>query len=219
MPHPHAVIFDMDGLMLDTESISMQAMKKATKQLGLAVEDQWLFDIIGMNHAGSMGYFQEKLGHPLPDNLDDLYIKTYSEHIQTHGIERKGGLIELLDYLKAQNIRRAVATSTRSEMAHKKLKMTDIHHYFEHIVCGDEVDNGKPAPDIYLRAAGLLGLDTAHCIALEDSDNGAKAAHAANIDVIVIPDLKQPKDHTRQLAHKVVTNLHDVRIYLDEMTK
>ncbi|MEO9459957.1 MAG: HAD family phosphatase [Lentilitoribacter sp.] len=206
-----AVLFDMDGLMLDTETISMQSMKKATQRLGLDVKDQWLFDIIGMNRKGAEAYMSQKLGHPLPDGLDDAFIEIYSDHIFTEGIDLKPGLIELLDYLSANNIRRAVATSTRTEMALKKLKSSGIFDYFEHIIGGDQVTNGKPAPDIYLKAAEHVGVEPEFCLALEDSDNGAKAAYAAQICVIVVPDLKQPKDETKKMATKVVTSLHDVR--------
>ena len=211
MQHIKAVLFDMDGLMLDTETISMQSMKKATQRLGLNVKDQWLFDIIGMNRKGAEAYMSEQLGHPLPEGLDDAFIEIYADHLFTHGIDLKPGLTELLDYLVDNNIRRAVATSTRTAMAHKKLKSSGIFNYFEEIVGGDQINNGKPAPDIYLRAAELVGIAPEHCLALEDSDNGAKAAHSAEISVIVVPDLKPPKDETRQMATKVVKSLHDVR--------
>lgn len=213
-PRPKAMIFDMDGLMLDTETISMNAMHRTLRLHKIEFEDQWLFDIIGMNSNGAKGYFREKLGYHLPEEVDTTFIKTYEDHVTTNGIELKTGLIELLEFLDETGIRRAVATSTRSRMAHKKLGMTGIAHWFETIVCGDEVANGKPAPDIYLKAAQSLGIPPGSCLALEDSDNGAKAAYAAAIDVIVVPDLKQPKDHTRDIAHRVVTSLHDVKSYL-----
>lgn len=214
MPFPKAIIFDMDGLMLDTETISMKSMHRTLRLHKIEFDDQWLYEIIGMNSDGAKNYFKEKLGYPLPEEVDTTFIKTYEDHVTTNGIELKTGLIDLLEYLGETGIRRAVATSTRSQMAHKKLGMTGIKHWFETIVCGDEVENGKPAPDIYLKAAQNLGIDPAHCLALEDSDNGAKAAHAAAINVIVIPDLKQPKDHTRDIAHSVVTSLHDVKSHL-----
>lgn len=212
-----AVLFDMDGLMLDTETISMQSMKKAAQRLGLDVKDQWLFDIIGMNRKGAEAYMSDKLGYALPDGLDAAYMEIYSDHLFTKGIDLKPGLIELLDYLSANNIRRAVATSTRTEMAHKKLKSSGIFDYFEHIIGGDQVTNGKPAPDIYLKAAEHVGVEPEFCLALEDSDNGAKAAYAAQISVIVVPDLKQPKDETTKMAMKVVTSLHDVRNLFEDV--
>lgn len=217
MRFPKAVIFDMDGLMLDTETISMNSMHRTLRLHKIKFDDQWLYDIIGMNSKGAKNYFHEKLGYPLPEEVDATFIKTYEEHVTTNGIELKAGLIELLKFLEEADIRRAVATSTRTRMAHKKLGMTGIIHWFETIVCGDEVENGKPAPDIYLKAAKNLGVDPENCLALEDSDNGAKAAHAAAIDVILVPDLKQPKDQTRDIAHSVVANLHDVKLHLQAL--
>lgn len=217
MHHIQAVLFDMDGLMLDTETISMQAMKKATERLGLEVKDQWLFDIIGMNRKGAEAYMSNKLGHALPEGLDAAYIEIYSDHLFTKGIDLKPGLRELLDFLVAKDISRAVATSTRTEMAHKKLKSSGIFDYFEHIIGGDQVTNGKPAPDIYLKAAEHVGVEPQFCLALEDSDNGAKSAYAAQISVIVVPDLKPPKDETKQMATKVVASLHDVRSLFEDV--
>lgn len=217
MRFPHAVIFDMDGLMLDTEKLSIKAMRQAAKKLKLEFDDQWLFDIIGMNGKGAYQYLEEKSGAPLPKELDELYIKLYAEQV-SFGIGLKAGLIELFKFLQTHGVRRAVATSTRTEMARKKLAATGIDHWLEQIVCGDQVENGKPAPDIYLKAAAMIGLDPGDCLALEDSDNGAMAAHAAGLQLIVVPDLKEPSTLTKKIADFVMDDLVMVKNYLERQT-
>lgn len=213
MQLPKAAIFDMDGLMLDTEILSLKAIRQACKILKLDVEEQWLYDIIGMNAAGANNYLEGRLGHKLPEALDKTYSQLYKEQLK-RGIKLKAGLIELFKFLEDHGVRRAVATSTRTEMAHKKLSLTGIDHWFEYIVCGDQVENGKPAPDIYLKAAAKLDVQPKDCLALEDSDNGAMAAHSAGMHLIVVPDLKGPRDLTVKIADHIMTDLFMVRDYL-----
>lgn len=213
---PKAAIFDMDGLMLDTEVLSLKAIRQACKILQLKVDEQWFYDIIGMNAAGANHYLESRLGHKLPDDLDATYSKLYKEQLN-RGIKLKSGLIELLKFLDDHAIRRAVATSTRTDMALKKLSMTGIDHWFETIVCGDQVENGKPAPDIYLKAAARLDIEPSNCIALEDSDNGAMAAHAAGMHLFVVPDLKAPRELTVKIADHMMTDLFTVRDYLSRL--
>ena len=212
---PKAVVFDMDGLMLDTESVAFRANRQTARILGLPIEDQWFLDIVGMNKAGAERYLADRLGYDLPETFDETFIRLYGDAV-SKGIQLKNGLIELFKYLDANDIRRAVATSTRTHMAKKKLSLTGIDHWFEHTICGDMVENGKPAPDIYLKAARALNIEPRDCLALEDSDNGAAAAYTAGIKVIVVPDLKKPTQKTVNIAHQILPDLNEVKAYLAE---
>jgi beta-phosphoglucomutase-like phosphatase (HAD superfamily) len=108
----------------------------------------------------------------------------------------------------------AVATSTATALAEKKLLQADVLRYFAHIVGGDAVKHGKPAPDPYLQAAKCLGVDVQHCLALEDSDSGVRSALAASMKVIIVPDIKQPEESLRRQATACLNSLHDVRQHL-----
>jgi len=124
------------------------------------------------------------------------------------------GVIELLDFLKARNITTAVTTSTDTSLARDKLQLSAIEHYFHTIIGGDQISNSKPAPDIYLRALDQLKLDPETTLALEDSPNGVRAAVSAQLTVVQIPDLLQPDDTLLALGHHVMSDLHQVKTWL-----
>ena len=126
------------------------------------------------------------------------------KHIRENGISRKKGIIELLEFLEIQDIPKGVATSTRYKSAIQKLELTGLLKYFEHITGGDQVSQGKPAPDIFLAAAEKMKVDPDNCLVLEDSEPGIKAALAAGMLPIMIPDLKQPSPLIKEKIHKIL---------------
>lgn len=130
-----------------------------------------------------------------------------NDYIDKYGFEVKKGLFELLDYLKNNNYLIAVATATDRERAESYLKKIDAYKYFDAVICGDMVNNGKPEPDIYLTASGKLGLPAVECVAFEDSPNGIKSAHSAGCKVIMIPDLTQPDENIKSLLSGVYESL------------
>jgi HAD superfamily hydrolase (TIGR01509 family) len=210
MPFPfQAVIFDMDGLMLDTEAIARIALQNGTRDLGFELSDEHFASLIGRTSADSSALLQRLFG---PDfSVPEFRVRVthhWDSHVAVHGIARKAGLLELLDYLDTLPIRKAVATSTRR--AHAIPNLGDLFPRFDALATGDEVENGKPAPDIFLLAATRLEVKPADCLVLEDSLPGVKGATAAGMQVIMVPDLVSP---TPDIALHLAS-LHDVHAWL-----
>ena len=210
-PRPAAVIFDMDGLMLDTESLSHRAWEAiaATHEAG--------FDLalcramIGRNHPDCLALLERHYGSlEQAEALMQAWFASYDAIVEREGIALKPGLDELLALLEAQSIPRAVATSTRHERAKAKLARANLLHRYDALVGGDEIACGKPAPDIFLLAATRLGVAPQRCIVLEDSEPGVIAALAAGMTPIMVPDLHPPSDELLRRQPLVMRSLHDV---------
>ena len=211
MKKPKLVIFDMDGLMLDTEPLVITGMKAAVRDLHITIPDELLKNIIGLNRDLRKIKMREALGQNFDyDMAESLCLKGIDEIFEKHGVPLKPGLLRLLDKLEQLGIRKAVATSTMYNRAKSKLTKANIAHRFEAIIGGDMVANSKPAPDIFLEAAGALNVPPADCIVLEDSNPGAEGACRAGMRVIVVPDLVPPSDTTRKQAFAICESLNDV---------
>lgn len=204
-----AVIFDMDGLMLDTESIARLAWKKSGQELGYDLSDEQFASFIGRTTHDSDAMLRDLFGASFSiPALKERITHHWAAHVRVHGIARKAGLVELLDFLDTIPIRKAVATSTRRETALAHL--ADLRGRFEAIAAGDEVRHGKPAPDIFLLAASRLELPPGECLVLEDSLPGVRGARAAGMEVIMVPDLVPAN---AEVSH-VCASLHEVRDWL-----
>jgi HAD superfamily hydrolase (TIGR01509 family) len=192
---PAAVILDMDGLMLDTEPLALRAWTEAAAALGVAFDDALARAMIGRNWTDCTKLVEAHYGadYPVAALLAGWHA-TYDAIVARDGLAVKPGLRELLDWLAQSAIARAVATSTRAERARAKLSRTALLEHFAALVGGDEVARGKPAPDIYAEAARRLGIAAADCLVLEDSEPGARAALAAGMTTIIVPDLSTPSD-------------------------
>ncbi|WP_035051897.1 HAD family hydrolase [Andreprevotia chitinilytica] len=203
----HAALFDMDGLMLDTERIACQAWHDAAAELGYDVPAEVVLGMVGMHSSKVEAWLKSQLGDDAPVTL--LREATHERYLQlTDGpIPLKPGLIELLDWLAAQGLPIGVATSTRRSIAEHHLKAAGIWPRFAFAVCGDEIEHPKPAPDIYLKAAGQHGIAPESCVVFEDSNFGVRAAHSAGCRVIMVPDLRQPTSETLTLGVPVVASL------------
>lgn len=212
---PKAVIFDMDGLMLDTEYLAMQAFLKAGKQLDLPLTKQIFIKLIGINEEESNKIIEKELGHPLPeDKLSKTFYHEYDNIIAEQGIPLKPGLLDLLDYLSKKSIKCAVVTSTKAELATERLNFVKILHYFSFIIGGDQVAHGKPNPEPYLKAVQRLNMRPQDCIVLEDSNNGIKSGCSAGLKVIAIPDLAPLSEESRRTAYKTFSSLIEVKDFL-----
>ncbi len=210
-----AVIFDMDGLMLDSERMARDAWRRTLADWGLALPDDLYCQLIGREAGDTKRILARAYGRALP--VDEAYARKQQyleEAMARDGIPTKPGLHALLDFLDRRGIRKAVASSTHRRLVVQKLQIAQLLGQFDAIACGDEVAVGKPAPDVFLLAARRLGAPPHECIALEDSDAGIRAAHAAGMVPILVPDLKPPLPETAALAHRVFSSLAEVRDYL-----
>ncbi len=207
------VIFDMDGLMLDTERIAKFAWQEASRASGYEMSDAVFALMIGRSKRDSAGLMREAFGPGF--DFEKTYRACgvlYEEHIARDGLPLKPGVRELLDDLAARKVPLAVATSTRNPVAAQRLEQAGLLHYFPVLVTGDQITHGKPAPDIYLEAVRRLGIDAASSFALEDSHAGVRSAHGAGLKVIMVPDLLAPSPEIAALTHTVADSLHDVRL-------
>jgi HAD superfamily hydrolase (TIGR01509 family) len=205
------VIFDMDGLLLDSERVALATVAEAAAELGL----EWRYEVglamVGLNSKDGPAVIRRHLGDDYPTAaLYDTFGRIYEAAILAGRIPVKGGAAELFDQLDRRALGRVVATSTRRSRAEPKLAAVGLLPRVHGMVCGDEVVRGKPAPDIYFAAAARLGLPIEHCLVLEDSNAGVRGALAAGARVVMVPDLLQPADDVRAAGVPVAASLHDL---------
>ncbi len=210
-----AVIFDMDGLMLDTEPLAARAWTDAALAMGITFDHAVTPRLIGRNFSDCQTLLRAHHGAAYPvEALMAHWGVAYDAIVAREGIALKAGLIELLDWLEARGVAKAVATSTRRSRALAKLLHTGLAARFVALVGGDEVARGKPAPDIFLATAARLGAAPADCVVLEDSEPGVRAALAAGMTPIMVPDLHPAPPDLVAADLLVLSSLHDVRAHL-----
>ncbi len=212
------ILFDMDGTMFDTEVISMEAMRQIGPQFGATFDEETMLSFMGLPTEEIQKLIAEKYGKDFDFvNFRLEKIAFQNARIEENGVPIKTGLLELLTYAKEQNILCAVATSTSRARAEGLLEKAGIIPYFAAIVCGDDgIKNGKPAPDIFLYAAGKLGLSPEECIGIEDSRNGILSLHHAHIFSVLVPDVVPVTEEMRDAANLECKDLLEVLEYIKE---
>jgi HAD superfamily hydrolase (TIGR01509 family) len=212
---PRAVIFDMDGLMLDTEPLAARAWAEAAITCDVAFDAQVSMRLVGRTFVDCRTLILAHHGEDYPvDRLMGAWAGAYDAIVEREGLALKAGLLELLDWLEGHAIPKAVATSTRHERARAKLEKTLLLPRFAALVGGDEVAQGKPAPDIFIAAAARLHCAPADALVLEDSEAGLLAAARAGIPSIAVPDVVPSPRLVMGRPPVVMRSLHDVKAHL-----
>lgn len=209
------VIFDMDGLMFDTERLWDTFWEPCCKRLGLPMPTPE-FMASGRGLAGEN--LKRHLVEFYPQVDPDVMLKEVYEVAEErfrHPVPCKPGLRELLDWLKKHHLPCIVASSSPRSVIENNLKNTGVDGYFQGVVCGSDVEHSKPEPDIFLKAAAQLGLAATECLVLEDSFNGVRAGHAAGAVTVMVPDLAQPDEEIKQLYTYCCHDLLEVRQMLE----
>ena len=198
----------MDGLLIDSERIIMQACISAAQQVGITYTQADYVELIGRAGPDSTRIMTAQLGGTERFNLVMQGLDAQLASLN-NTFPLKPGARALLQHYQARDIICSVASSSASHHITQRLSQVGVSNYFQHITSGQEVERGKPNPDIYLLAVQKLGLPAEACIAFEDSEMGARAAIAAGLKVVVVPDLIQPSDFVRENCHQVVSTLDD----------
>ena len=209
-----AYLIDMDGTLLDTESIDRAATIAAIERLGYADVSDIYDSLVGL--AANKWEPILKARYGIDFYLDEFHA-AYSERREVllkDGVNLRPGVVEFLEALQATGRPISIVTSSSRKTAMRLLKLTGIYRYFDLITTRDDVENSKPAPDLYLLAVKKLGLSPELCIAVEDSAPGVEAAHAAGVKVYMVPDILQPDSRTRELCAAVVSDLEGVLLHL-----
>lgn len=210
-----AVLFDMDGLMFDTERLILRSWQRALADFGYEASEEVFMRSVGRTVAATNQILRAAYGPNFPLETTNNRTGDYVwQEVDANGAPLKPGLLALLDFLETRGLPKAVASSSERASIERLLRSVAIQPRFAAIAAGDEVVQGKPAPDIFLLAASRLGVDPARCLVLEDSEAGACAAHAAGMTAIIVPDLKPPSDEVARLAAAVLPDLHAVRAWL-----
>ena len=209
-----AIIFDMDGLLIDTERLALKAWQLAGADFGFPISDEIFISMVGRNRRDRDCTLVEIFGSDFPVDAVGKRYRTYVDGWIDEGkLAVKSGVLELLDFLYKISMPRAVATSTEYDRAIYKLSLTNLLDHFPIVIAGDQVQKGKPAPDIFLAAAAQLGVLPEGCLVLEDSDAGIQAAYDAGMTPVMIPDMKPPSEKSRTFAHRTFGGLGEFHNY------
>ena len=212
---PTAVVFDMDGLLFDTESIYERAALLAAAELGCEMDSAFFRSTVGSSWPATRERLIALYGPTFAvDELRAVAGRIFNELVEAD-LPVKPGVLELLDLLDALGLPRAIATSSSRATVRRHLETHGMVDRFHHVVAHDDCERHKPEPDPFLKAAGLLGVAPSLCLALEDSHMGVRAASAAGMMTIMIPDLIPATEEIRDLCALVVNDLHAVRLLLD----
>ncbi len=209
-----AVIFDMDGLMIDSERVTYEGYVIECGKLGLTMEKEFYISLLG---CPIPSIFERFYQHYSPDFPMEMVLKNVHQYMndlfENQGVPVKDGLRPLLAYLKDHGYKTIVATSSARNRVDRILEQTGLASFFDDSICGDEVEHGKPNPDIFLKACQKIQVSPSQALVLEDSEMGIQAAASAKIPVICVPDMKYPAPPYAALTARIDNSLNDVLEY------
>ena len=214
-----AVVFDMDGLLIDTEVVARDCFFETAMALGHEVPMSVYVQMIGVTGGGGRAAVLAHFGRDFP--IEPLWQawEVRFKAMTAAGVALKAGVVELLDCLDLVGLGRAIATSSSHDSVASHIGHHGILQRFDAVIARGDYERGKPHPDPFLAAAAALGVAPEHCLALEDSHNGVRAAHAAGMMTVMVPDLLEPTDEIGALCVKVADSLHDVRAMIVAQSK
>ncbi len=212
----NTVIFDLDGLLIDSEAISYRLFCDLTAQYGQKISlEEYIHHFSGKNETVNMRRMMEVHGLPISMEEGLAFVNQKEKEYFQEGVALKQGAMQLLSYLQKKQYKILLASSSTKERAVKILTQNNIAHFFHHMVFGAEVARGKPYPDIFQKACSAAGEPPERCLVLEDSEAGIQAACSAGIDVICIPDLKSPGEKFRKMTVAQLPSLDAVPAWLE----
>ena len=211
------VIFDMDGTLIDTERVSQSSWCRAASDLGITLSSEILHAFVGCSIPNAKEIINAEFGDPdLTERLFEHQAGIFMEAVE-RDLELKPGAAEAIAAAKERGLGVALATSSGREYSTNNMTRFGLMDSFDVTVFKEDIENHKPAPDVYLVAAERLGVDPAQCIAVEDSFNGVRAGAAAGMHVVMVPDYNEPTDEIRELCAEVLPSLTELPAALDRL--
>lgn len=210
------IVFDMDGILFDTERLSMESWRQAALQMELGDIEEGIYGCIGLNRTDCRILMKRLYGEAFPyEQFIACNSALFQERVEREGLPVKKGASRLLAWLKERGAKIALASSTRVASVKSHLDRAGFAPYFQVVVGGDMVEHSKPCPDIYLLACSMLNVDPCRTIAVEDSPNGIRSAHAAGMLPVMIPDMVEPTPELEVLLYKKFNDLLELKEFLE----
>ena len=216
----NAVIFDMDGVIFETEKLAQESWRLVAKEFGVPVGDDFMTMLLGMSHTGILDVYAKYFGdYELGSRIYNWRKVFMNDSIEKNGVPVKPGVRELFAYLRETGLPMALATSSYRPNVERLFRVTALENPFSVVITGDTLEHSKPDPEIFLRAAQGLNVPINECLIIEDSYNGIIAGSAAGAVTVMVPDMVQPTPEIRARAFAVCDSLVDIIPLIQEINQ